>query len=132
MTVPATLDDPPVIGGRLRADQPPRGGAVTAGARWGPVARRSGNDGIIDLAPAWDLDSADLDLELTQPDDDTAWYGNKITAIGGQLDVDNTQAFGPENYSLSSEAGNTVLPGTYTIGVHYYSDHLKTADMPTR
>jgi uncharacterized protein YfaP (DUF2135 family) len=152
------VDDPSIISGTLRVNQSPQGVTVTGGAFSSQVVLSSGDNVIKFIADAydgrrgctettiqstsprttilvtltWELDSADLDLYVTQPDGDTAWYGNKVTAIGGQLDVDNTQGFGPENYSLSSEAGNTVLPGTYTIGVHYYSDHLKTADMPTR
>jgi len=80
----------------------------------------------------WSLSGADVDLYTTQPDNETAWYSHVATAIGGRLDVDNTQGFGPENYFLSSEEGDTVVPGAYTIRVHYYSDHLKTQDTPAR
>jgi len=80
----------------------------------------------------WSLGDADVDLYTTQPDDETAWYQHVATSIGGRLDVDNTQGFGPENYFLSSEEGDTVLPGTYTVRVDYYSDHLKTLGMPAR
>jgi uncharacterized protein YfaP (DUF2135 family) len=80
----------------------------------------------------WNIDDADVDLYVTQPDNETAWYSSKVTSIGGRLDVDNTSGLGPENYFLSGEAGNTVLPGTYTVRVHYYSDHLEDADHPTR
>jgi uncharacterized protein YfaP (DUF2135 family) len=73
-----------------------------------------------------------VDLYVTQPDGETSWYSHKTTAIGGRLDVDNTQGFGPENYFLSSLAGNTVLAGVYSIRVHYYSDHLRTSQTPTR
>jgi uncharacterized protein YfaP (DUF2135 family) len=69
---------------------------------------------------------------VTQPDGETSWYSHKITAIGGRLDGDNTQGFGPENYFLSSAEGNTVLPGVYTVRVHYFRDRQKTDQQPAR
>ena len=80
----------------------------------------------------WNLGNADVDLYVTQPDGETSWYGHHDTAIGGRLDVDNTSGFGPENYFLSAQEGDTILDGAYTIRVHYYSDHQAGADTPTR
>ena len=44
-----------------------------------------------------------------------------VEAMGGSLDVDNTDGYGPENYSLSESEGDTLAPGSYAIRVHYYS-----------
>jgi uncharacterized protein YfaP (DUF2135 family) len=158
ITVAGTVDDPSITSGTLRVNQSPQGVTVSAGTFSSQVVLSSGDNTIKFIADAydgrrgctettihsttprttilvtltWTINDADLDLYVTQPDGETAWYANKVTSIGGQLDVDNTQGFGPENYLLSSEAGNTVLPGTYAVAVHYYSDHLRTADTPTR
>src|SRR5690606_27475647 len=63
---------------------------------------------------------------------ETAWYNDLSTSIGGRLDVDNTQGFGPENYFLSSQESDTVLEGAYSIQVHYFRDHLQSEEQPTR
>ena len=80
----------------------------------------------------WNLPASDVDLYVTQPDGETSWFSNKTTAIGGRLDVDNARDFGPENYFLSSEQGNKILPRVYTIRVHYYRDRQKTDQQPAR
>ncbi len=80
----------------------------------------------------WNLDQADLDLYVTQPDGETSYYSNKTTMIGGELDVDNTSGRGPENYYLSAAEGDMVPPGTYAIRVHYYADHRDGPETHTR
>lgn len=37
----------------------------------------------------WNLADVDVDLYVTQPDGETAWYSNRDTAIGGRLDVEH-------------------------------------------
>ena len=44
----------------------------------------------------WTLGNTDVDLYVTQPDNQTAWYSSRTTLAGGRLDVDNTSGFGPE------------------------------------
>jgi uncharacterized protein YfaP (DUF2135 family) len=67
----------------------------------------------------WDTPSTDVDLYVTEPSGRTVYYSSKTHA--GNLDVDRTQGFGPENYSLG-RAGGTVAPGDYRVRVHYYAD----------
>ena len=158
LTVAGTVDAPDVTGGNLRVNGSAQGITVGAGAFSSQVVLSSGDNTLrvavdgpdgrrgcaermirsttpkttVSATLTWSLADADVDLYTTQPDNETAWYGHVATSIGGRLDVDNTQGFGPENYFLSSEEGDTVLPGTYTVRVHYYSDHLKTQGMPAR
>jgi uncharacterized protein YfaP (DUF2135 family) len=158
VTVAGTVGDPSVTSGTLRVNGLPQSVDVSNGAFSAQVVLRSGDNVLqigvdapdgrrgcselrltsstlrttISATLTWNLGNADVDLYVTQPDDETAWYSHKVTAIGGRLDVDNTQGKGPENYFLSAAAGNTVLPGPYTIRVHYYSDHQRTMDTPTR
>jgi uncharacterized protein YfaP (DUF2135 family) len=67
----------------------------------------------------WDTPSTDVDLYVTEPGGETVYYSSKTHA--GNLDVDRTQGFGPENYSLG-KAGAKVAPGDYRVRVHYYAD----------
>jgi len=79
----------------------------------------------------WTDDDADIDLYVTQPDDETSWYANRTTSIGGSLDRDDLSGYGPETYSLSADEGDAVLFGDYLVRVHYYSDHTPN-DEPSR
>jgi hypothetical protein len=65
----------------------------------------------------WDTNLTDLDLYVREPGGRTVWYQNKTAA--GNLDVDRTQGFGPENYSLGAAA---AAAGEYVVRVHYYAD----------
>jgi len=158
VTVAGTVGAPDVTSGNLRVNGSAQGVTVGAGAFSAQVVLSSGDNTLrlavdgpdgrrgcaertlrsttpkttISATLTWNLDDADVDLYTAQPDGETAWYGRKTTSIGGRLDVDNTRGRGPENYFLSAEEGDTVLPGTYTVRVHYYRDHLKSADTPTR
>ncbi|AZU54770.1 DUF2135 domain-containing protein [Ralstonia pseudosolanacearum] len=64
---------------------------------------------------SWDTDGTDLDLHVISPDGQHAWYGNRVTANGGALDVDVTTGYGPEIYSNPAPS-----PGTYLVYVNYY------------
>jgi uncharacterized protein YfaP (DUF2135 family) len=69
----------------------------------------------------WVQDNTDVDLYVTEPGGETAWYSNHTTSHGLNLDFDNTVGRGPENTTIP--AGSTPLSGNYVIKVHYYSDH---------
>lgn len=64
----------------------------------------------------WDTNRTDVDLYVTEPSGKTVFFRQKEHA--GTLDVDRTQGFGPENYSIG---GDDAAPGTYTVRVHYYA-----------
>lgn len=156
ITVEGTVGDPGVTAGTLRVNGSPQALAVSGGAFSSQVVLKNGTntlglaidapDGrrgcaertIESTAPrttvsatlTWNLNRADVDLYVTQPDNETAWYANRTTTIGGRLDVDNIFGLGPENYFLSAEG--TVPVGDYAIRVHYYNDELDDEDTPTR
>jgi uncharacterized protein YfaP (DUF2135 family) len=76
---------------------------------------------------AWDSDGTDLDLHVVSPDGQHVFYGDRVGANGGALDVDVTTGFGPEIYSNPSPP-----PGVYHVYVNYYGagqerDALTTA-----
>ena len=66
----------------------------------------------------WDTDGTDVDLHVIEPTGEECYYGNNSTKIGGSLDVDVTQGYGPEVYTLAAPT-----KGTYEIKVKYYSDN---------
>ncbi len=67
----------------------------------------------------WDTPSTDVDLYVKEPAGQSVYYSSKSHA--GNLDVDRTQGFGPENYSLG-QAGHPGPAGNYQVRVHYYAD----------
>lgn len=75
----------------------------------------------------WNQNNTDVDLYVTDPNGQTAWYRSKRTASGIELDFDNVAGFGPEHTTLVtggiSGTNGVVLSGNYVIRVHYYSDH---------
>jgi len=75
---------------------------------------------------------SDIDLYTRDPSGDVSYYSNK-TINSGSLDVDNTEGYGPENFTCNWNAGEGhPEAGTYQIGVNYYADHLadESADPP--
>lgn len=63
----------------------------------------------------WDTDGTDLDLHVTEPSGEECYYGNRQTAAGGVLEVDDTDGYGPEAYLVPR-----APLGEYRIGVAYY------------
>lgn len=64
---------------------------------------------------AWDSDNTDLDLHVITPDGGHAWYGERVLANGGAIDVDVTTGYGPEIFASPSP-----LPGSYLVFVNYF------------
>jgi hypothetical protein len=85
----------------------------------------------------WDTKSVDIDLHVLEPKGDHLYFGNRKGRQGGELDVDNTWGFGPENiYWLvpsggrkSSKVKGPGPSGAYRWSVHYYAAHRP--DSPT-
>ncbi|MCP3951493.1 MAG: DUF2135 domain-containing protein, partial [Desulfobacterales bacterium] len=72
---------------------------------------------------AWNQSNTDVDLYVTDPSGNTAWYSSRTTTTGLALDFDNTSGYGPEHITLTSDTSGEILDGTYTVSVHYYSNH---------
>ena len=66
----------------------------------------------------WNTDGTDVDFWVTDPNGEKCYYGNRTTASGLMLDVDDQDGFGPENITSSN-----MIPGDYLVQVHYWSDH---------
>jgi Ca-activated chloride channel homolog len=65
----------------------------------------------------WDADNTDIDLWVTDPNGEKAFYGNRTTYQGGRMSQDFTGGYGPEEFSL-----RFAKPGKYRIEAQYYGD----------
>ena len=64
---------------------------------------------------AWDADNTDIDLWVTDPNGEKAFYGNRLTYQGGRMSQDFTGGYGPEEFSLKK-----AKPGVYRIEAQFY------------
>jgi len=72
----------------------------------------------------------DVDLWVEDANGEWCGYSNPRTAIGGWLDVDDTEGWGPENFYLSQAAVDST-PGNYNVAVKYYDDAGEGPTIPT-
>ena len=63
----------------------------------------------------WDADNTDIDLWVTDPNGEKAFYGHQLTWQGGRMSQDFTGGYGPEEFSLRS-----AKPGTYKVEAQFY------------
>lgn len=73
--------------------------------------------GDIQITLTWD-NTADLDLWVTDPFGEKISYENMESESGGQLDVDDTDGYGPENIFWPTGAAPA---GNYLVQVDYFS-----------
>ncbi len=66
---------------------------------------------------SWDADNTDIDLWVTDPNGDKAYYGRRLTSQGARMSLDFTGGYGPEEFSLKQ-----ALPGTYKVEAQYFGD----------
>lgn len=64
---------------------------------------------------SWDADNTDIDLWVIDPNDEPAYYANRMTYQGGRMSADFTGGYGPEEFSL-----RRAKPGTYTVRARFY------------
>ena len=66
---------------------------------------------------SWDADNTDIDLWVTDPNGEKAFYGHRLTYQGGRMSADFTGGYGPEEFSLKR-----AKPGKYKVEAQYYGD----------
>jgi tetratricopeptide (TPR) repeat protein len=74
----------------------------------------------------WNMNNTDIDLWVTDPNNEKCYYSHNRTAIGGRISHDMTQGFGPEQFVLKK-----AIKGTYKIEINYYGDRQATIAGPT-
>jgi Ca-activated chloride channel homolog len=67
------------------------------------------------IVMTWHADNTDIDLWVTEPSGEKAFYGHNRTTIGGLVSCDFTGGYGPEEYLVHKAA-----PGKYKIEANYY------------
>jgi len=75
---------------------------------------------------SWDSKGTDLDLHVVSPDGEHVFYGNRVAANGGALDVDVTTGYGPEIF-----ASPAPPKGVYHVYVNYYGSGPDQEDVTT-
>ena len=63
----------------------------------------------------WDADNTDIDLWVTDPNGERAFYGHQLTYQGGRMSLDFTGGYGPEEFSLRN-----AKPGIYKVEANFY------------
>lgn len=74
---------------------------------------------------SWSNDLADVDLQVTEPNGQTVFYGNRHGKTGSWLPFDNTSGFGPEEYLLKKST-----KGLYKVKANFYSNNSVEAFGP--
>jgi hypothetical protein len=64
---------------------------------------------------SWDADNTDIDLWVTDPNGERAFYGNPLSYQGGRMSKDITSGYGPEEFSLKR-----AKPGKYVVQAQFY------------
>ncbi len=71
----------------------------------------------IRIVMTWDSDMTDIDLWVTEPTEEKAFYSHNRTSIGGLVSRDFTEGYGPEVYLIRN-----ARHGTYKIEANYYGN----------
>ena len=67
---------------------------------------------------SWDADNTDIDLWVTDPNNEKVFYGHRLGYQGGTMSRDFTMGYGPEEFSL-----RTAKPGKYKVEAQFYGNH---------
>lgn len=74
----------------------------------------------------WNKDDTDIDLWVTDPNNERCYYSHKETEIGGRLSDDFTGGFGPEQFLLKKAA-----KGKYKIQTNFFGEQQVGVAGPT-
>ena len=69
----------------------------------------------------WDTNYSDLDMYVTDPSNQTIWYGNRSISGRAHQDIDDVNGYGPEVTTYFTN-GNAPA-GNYEVNINYYSTH---------
>ena len=73
----------------------------------------------------WDTDNSDMDLWVTDPEEERCFYLYRQTYLGGIISQDVTGGYGPEEFMLKK-----APKGNYKIEVNYYGNHSQKQLLP--
>ncbi|MGO3127848.1 MAG: VIT domain-containing protein [Luteimonas sp.] len=69
---------------------------------------------------SWDSDDSDMDLWVTDPDGEKAYYGNRLTRQGARMSPDFTRGYGPEEFALRD-----AKPGVYRVEANFFGQRTQ-------
>ncbi|MDR1811597.1 MAG: TonB family protein [Candidatus Fibromonas sp.] len=72
----------------------------------------------------WNMDNTDIDLHITDPNNEECFYGHRETKIGGRM-TPVASGYGPEQFLLKN-----AVKGKYRVYVSYYSRREFTSTGP--
>ncbi len=75
---------------------------------------------------SWNKDDTDIDLWVTDPNNERCYYSHKETEIGGRLSNDFTRGFGPEQFLLKK-----AVKGKYKIQTNFFGERQTGIAGPT-
>jgi len=75
---------------------------------------------------SWDSDNTDIDLWVTDPNGEPAYYGNPLSYQGGRMSQDATGGYGPEEFSLRH-----AKPGSYKIEAQFFGHRQQVVSNTT-
>ncbi|MBS0225908.1 MAG: DUF2135 domain-containing protein [Proteobacteria bacterium] len=67
----------------------------------------------------WDLNDTDIDLHVTDPNNEEVYYAHRSSYQGGALSRDFTGGYGPEEFILRDPK-----PGDYQVSVVYFGSRM--------
>ena len=73
----------------------------------------------------WDTDNSDMDLWVTDPEEERCYYGHRKTYLGSIISQDVTGGYGPEEFMLKKAS-----KGNYKIEVNYYGNRSQKQLLP--
>lgn len=87
---------------------------------------RDANDSTAQTLPVglrvtlrWDLNDTDIDLHVTDPNNEEVYYAHRSSYQGGALSRDFTGGYGPEEFILRDPK-----PGDYQVSVVYFGSRM--------
>ena len=75
---------------------------------------------------SWDADNTDIDLWVTDPNDEKVYYANRLGYQGGSMSRDFTGGYGPEEFSLRD-----AKPGKYKVQAQFYGNRQQVVSGAT-
>jgi uncharacterized protein YfaP (DUF2135 family) len=79
---------------------------------------------VMQVTLTWDKPDVDVDLWVIDPTGDHSSYNHMNTADGGELDVDDTDGYGPEHWTLTNN--DVIRCGEYKVRVNYFGGNAGT------
>lgn len=64
---------------------------------------------------SWDADNTDIDLWVTDPNNEKVYFAHRLSYQGGTISRDFTRGYGPEEFSLRH-----AKPGKYKVEAQFY------------